>query len=125
MGSVRARRRAALGLVCLSILVGTAPRINSQGAGNSEVRFQTIRSWIDAGRYAEAEAEAEGLISTLEKAQDVGSLQLARATDLFVKALTPRWQGIGAADTVPCGTDDSNQGSADRAQRSDDGAEPA
>ncbi len=75
------------------MLVGPAPSTSNQRTENSEAGLQSIRSLIGEGKYAEAEAEAEGLVSVIQSAQGSGSLEVARATDLLVEALICNGKG--------------------------------
>jgi CHAT domain-containing protein/tetratricopeptide (TPR) repeat protein len=54
--------------------------------------FQTVRASIDGGRYAQAEAEAERLVSILEQV-NASTSRVERATDLLVEALISNGKG--------------------------------
>jgi CHAT domain-containing protein len=90
--AARGGLRAALGAVCLTVASGSfavATGPVQEGLGSL---FQTIRTSIDAGRYAEAEREAERLVSTLQGA-NVDASEVAQAVDLLVEALMSNGKG--------------------------------
>jgi tetratricopeptide (TPR) repeat protein len=87
------RSRAALGGVCFSLLFGLPVRDNAQPA-DRHPDLRAIRTSIEEGRYAEAEKQAQSLISLLENEQSVQSEELAQAIDVLVESLV--WNGRGA-----------------------------
>src|SRR4029077_9407183 len=79
-------------LVCLVVLIGVPSPARTQ-LSTAEGRFKIIRSLIDEGRYAEAEAEAERFTAALETTQALESLDLAQGMDLLVEALVRNGKG--------------------------------
>jgi CHAT domain-containing protein/Tfp pilus assembly protein PilF len=87
------RSRSALGGVCFCLLLGLPLRDNAQSEDH-QPDLRAIRTSIDDGRYAEAEQQAQSLISSLENGQTGQSEELAQAIDLLVESLV--WNGKGA-----------------------------
>jgi CHAT domain-containing protein/tetratricopeptide (TPR) repeat protein len=103
--------------VCLIVLVGAVQPMNGQPVTSSVSRFDTVRSRLYNGRYADAEAEAETLFATVEAATDTPPSDVGRIKDLLVEALVrngkgaePRTRALAEqlvrAKTAPSGTGD-------------------
>jgi CHAT domain-containing protein len=96
---MRARERPsfccalALGLCVLSA-TGQTVAIQEHSRATSEAQ---VRSLIDAGRYDEAEAAAEGLVSATRTEAGQKSLEAATAADLLVEVLLRNGKGAQAS----------------------------
>ena len=77
--------------ICLAALL-TVATASSQPAPDADSHVQTVRAWLDAGRYGDAEREAVRLVesSPVEAAPDVVD---ADAIDLLVEALILNGKG--------------------------------
>jgi CHAT domain-containing protein/tetratricopeptide (TPR) repeat protein len=89
------RTQIAVVLLCASGLAGLPHTLSSQSESH-EARFQLVQSLIDAGRYAEAQFEAQGLLSKLESAPEIAPDERFHAFDLLVEALVCNGNGSQA-----------------------------
>jgi CHAT domain-containing protein/tetratricopeptide (TPR) repeat protein len=90
---VSKRLRKALVAGCLGTVLVSPLAGRDQVSGSAESRFRIVRSLIDAGRWAQAEAEAESLLATLEGPQAATSPNIEQALDLLVEALLCNGRG--------------------------------
>jgi CHAT domain-containing protein/tetratricopeptide (TPR) repeat protein len=94
-GSRRLSLRSAVALgVYILAGQGTFVAVQDRHAPTSS---QIVRELIDAGRYPEAEAAAEQLVSAAKAETGTESVETARATDLLVEALLRNGEGAQAA----------------------------
>src|SRR5262245_59096555 len=84
--------RAALGAVCLFVTSGSFA-IATGPVQEAAAAIQSVRTAVDSGRYADAETQAERLVSTLQRVH-AEACEVAQAIDLLVEALLLNGKGV-------------------------------
>lgn len=78
--------------VIVSLTASRTMSISGQHADGAAVHFQAVRSLIEMGRYVEAEAEAERLLTAVSESAEPEELE-GPAIDLLVEALLRNGRG--------------------------------